>query len=421
MLRVGIIGCGDIANLNVLGYIHSQDTELVAVVDTNIKNAADKIERWGLRTLKIYKDYRKMIDREDLDIVEILTPHHLHAPMVEYCAKTGIPGISVQKPLAHTIKDCNRIIQVCKEHNVKLKLYENFRFYPVYLKAKELLENGIIGETLNFRINTVGAGGPSMPTDMTSLLWRRKTELCGGGPWIYDDGIHKFSMALWLMGEDKVESVYSWIDYFSSVQDSPSIIFWKYPNSNQDDIPKYGSMQFTLAQNLYYPSNYYFCDEFIEISGKKGIMWINQCTCGGNFLSKSPQFPPIVVYTGGKEQTYGSNLPRDWRYSFINSTEHFINVIKRGGEPIYTGEQGRDLCIFAKMPYISYEQKRTVFWEEIFTDDQSCIVEKPMDVNGALYRNYLRNLRIDFKKGVKAGLKHKKFKYEKDLLIEKIN
>lgn len=192
MLRVGIIGCGDIANLNVLGYIHSQDTELVAVVDANIKNAIDKIERWGLRTLKIYKDYRKMIDREDLDIVEILTPHHLHAPMVEYCAKAGIPGISVQKPLAHKISDCNKIIQVCREENVKLKLYENFRFYPVFLKAKELLEQGIIGELLNFRINTVGAGGPSMPTDMKSLLWRRKTELCGGGPWIYDDGIHKF-------------------------------------------------------------------------------------------------------------------------------------------------------------------------------------------------------------------------------------
>ncbi len=421
MLRVGIIGCGDIANLNVLGYINSQDTELVAVVDTNIKNASDKIERWGLRTLKIYDDYRKMIDREDLDIVEILTPHHLHVSMVEYSAKAGIPGISVQKPLAHTITDCNKIIQVCREEKVKLKLYENFRFYPIYLKAKELLEHGIIGELLNFRINTVGAGGPSMPTDMKSLLWRRKTELCGGGPWIYDDGIHKFSMALWLMGEEKVESVYSWIDYFSSVQDSPSIIFWKYPNSNQDEIPKYGSMQFTLAQNLYYPSNYYFCDEFIEISGTKGIMWINQCTCGGNFLSKSPQFPPIVVYGGGKEQTYGSNLPRDWRYSFINSTEHFINVVKRGGKPIYTGEQGRDLCILAKMPYISYEQKRTVFWEEIITDDQSCVVEKPMEVNGALYRNYLRNLRIDFKKGVKAGLKHKKLKYEKDLLLEKIN
>ncbi|GAH21586.1 unnamed protein product, partial [marine sediment metagenome] len=81
--------------------------------------------------------------------------------------------------------------------------------------------------------------------------------------WIYNNGIHKFSMALWLMGEERVEKVYSWIDYFSTFMDSPSIIFWKYPKRNDNDPPKFGSMQFTLAPNLYYPSNYYDCDEYM--------------------------------------------------------------------------------------------------------------------------------------------------------------
>lgn len=421
MLRVGIIGCGDIANLNVLGYLHSPEIELVGVADTNIKDAAKKLERWGLRALNVYSDYRKMVDREDLDIVEILTPHHLHAPMTEYCARARISGISVQKPLAQTITDCEKIIQICKEENVKLKLYENFRFYPVYLKAKELLEQGIIGELLNFRINTIALGGPGMAVDIKSLIWRRKTDLCGGGPWIYDDGIHKFSMALWLMGQERVESVYSWIDFFSTVQDSPSIIFWRYPRKFSSEPPKYGSMQFTLAPNVYYPTNYYGCDEFIEISGTNGIMWINQCTSGGNFLSKTSQFPPIVVYSEGVEKSFGENLPRDWRYSFINSTEHFIDVMINGGDPIYTGEQGRDLCIFAKMPYISYQQNRTVFWEDITAENESnksCVIDNTMDVDGSIFRKFLRNIRLDFKKGVNEGLKHKELKYNKDLLLE---
>ncbi|MFX1301767.1 MAG: hypothetical protein ACFFBV_01330 [Promethearchaeota archaeon] len=51
MLRVGIIGCGDIASLNILGYLHSQDAEIVAVSDTDIKKAGDKLDQWGLRTL----------------------------------------------------------------------------------------------------------------------------------------------------------------------------------------------------------------------------------------------------------------------------------------------------------------------------------------------------------------------------------
>ena len=415
MLRVGIIGTGDIANLNVLGYLRSQDAELIAVSDIDIKTAGEKLERWGLRTTKIYLDYKEMIDREDLDIVEILTPHHLHAPMTEYCAKAGVSGISVQKPMAHTITDCETMIRVCKDEGVKLKLYENFRFYPVYLKAKELLDNGAIGELLNFRINTIGTGGPSMRVDLKSHDWRLKVDTCGGGHWIYDDGIHKFSMALWLMGQDRVEKVYSWIDYFTTTYDMPSIIFWKYPNKNDDEPPKFGSMQFTLAPNLYYPSNYYDCDEYIEISGTKGMMWINQCTSGGNFVSKTPEFPPIVVYRDGNVRVYGEDLPRDWRYSFINSTEHFINAIKEGTDPIYTGEQGRNLCIFAKMPHISQQRKEEVSWNEVTSRNEknrSCIVETPKDLDGSGLFKYYKRSRKDLKEGIKKGLETKTFRYQ---------
>jgi len=418
MLRVGIIGCGDIANLNVLGYLRSQETELVAVSDTSLKIAGKKLERWGLRTVPIYEDYKIMINREDLDIVEILTPHHLHAPMTEYCAKAGVPGISVQKPMAHNITDCENMISVCSEENVKLKLFENFRFYPVYLRAKELLDQGIIGESLNFRINTVQTGGPSMPVKTRSHQWRSNYDNCGGGTWIYDDGIHKFSMALWLMDQEKVEELYSWIDYFTTVMDSPSLIFWKYPSKDLDDPPKYGSMQFTLAPNVYYPSNYYDCDEFIEISGTKGMMWLNQCTSGGNIISKTPQYPPIVVYSGGEVKTYGEELSRDWRYSFINSTEHFISAIQEKSDPIYTGEQGKNLSIFAKMPFVSTQQKRIIRWDEITPENEqngSCSIKEPVEMDGRTFAQYLKNLRMDFKKGIQEGLEHKKFKYQYEL------
>ena len=415
MLRVGIIGTGDIANLNVLGYLHSQDTEVVAVSDISIERIAEKLERWGLRTTNYYTDYKKMVDREDLDMVEILTPHHLHFPMTEYCAKAGIPGISLQKPMAHTITDCGKIIEVCKEEKVKLKLYENFRFYPVNLKAKELLDQGIIGEPLNFRINSILNGGPSMQVDIKSRIWRINVDYCGGGPLIYDDGIHKFSMGLWLMNQMRVEKVYCWIDYCTNVIDAPNYVFWKYPSKHPDDPPKSGTLQFTWAPNLYYPSNFYDVDEYIEISGTKGIMWINQCTAGGNFISKSPQFPPIVVYVDGEVKTYGEDLPRDWRYSFINSTEHFINVIKSGhGEPIYTGEQGKDLSIFAKMSHISHQQKRYVLWEEITSEseeDRSCVVERPNNVDQSGLQKFRRRAKRDCKKGIEQGLKHTKFDF----------
>jgi len=418
MLKVGIIGTGDIADLNILGYIHSQDTELVAVSDIDVDRAKKKLEMWNLQSLNSYKDYKQMVDREDLDIVEILTPHDLHAPMTEYCAKAGIPGISVQKPLSNTIADCEKMIQVCSEENVKLKLFENFRFYPVYLKAKELLDQGIIGEQLNIRIKNFLTGGPGgvASDDLRGWLWRIDIDRCGGGPEVYDDGQHKFSLALWLMDQSNVEKVYSWINYFTGVVDCPANILWKYPTKNPDDPPKYGSMEFTWAANLYYPSNYYGIDEFIEISGTKGMMWINQCTAGGNFLSKSPQYPPIVVYTGGEVKTYGEDLPRDWRYSFINSTEHFIEVMKTGhGEPIYTGQQGKDLCIFAKMPYISDQRGEIVYWEEMTAENEIsgfCAVEKSEDADPSGLHGFTRMKRKDLKKGIKQGLTCLDFEYK---------
>lgn len=417
MLRVGLIGAGVISKLNALGYIYSKDAEIVAVADTDKDNAIEKLERWGIRTAKLYKDYKKMVDKEDLDIVEILTPHHLHAPMTEYCAKANVSAISVQKPMAHSITDCHKMINICEEHDVKLKVFENFIFAPHIRRAKELLEKEMIGERTNFRINTILTAGPHMPYSLIeSYLWRVQVDKCGGGPLIYDDGIHKFSLALWLMDQRKVEKVYAWIDYFSGIMDGPSNIFWKYP-AEEESPPKYGSMEFSLAPNFYFPSNYYACEEFIEISGTKGMMWINQCTSGGNFLSKAPQYPPIIVYTDGEVKTYGEDLPMDWRYSFINSTEDFIDAVKNDRKPLYTGEAGMNLSIFAKMPYISNQEQREVFWDEISPENEannSCVVEKFFTKRKSVFQmlKYNWHVRKDLKKGKKQGLEHTKFEYE---------
>jgi predicted dehydrogenase len=413
MLRVGLIGTGVISDLNVLGYIYSDKAEVVAVSDTDEKLARKKLKKWGLLITKYYKDYQEMVDKENLDIVEILTPHHLHAPMTEYCAKAKVPGISVQKPLAENIRNCDKMIEICKQCKVKLKLFENFRFYPPCVKAKELLDDGIIGEPISFRIITVGGAGPGWKFSyIKSYLWRVNTELCGGGPIVYDDGIHKFSMALWLMDED-VDKVYAWVDFDRAITDAPAFIMWKYktdPKKEGESFAKYGTMEFNTGLNMYYPSNYYSCDEFIEITGTKGMMKINQCTSGGNVLSNFPQFPPIVTYVNGKVQAHGQDLPRDWRYSFINSTQHFIDCMINDGTPIYTGEQGKRLCQFAKAPYISTQEGREIFVDEITAENELagiCNVEKYFKLGKVLKIALKYGLRIlkDRKRSKKIGQK----------------
>jgi hypothetical protein len=127
------------------------------------------------------------------------------------------------------------------------------------------------------------------------------------------------------------------------------------------------------------------------------------------------------LYTNGEVNTYGNELPRDWRYSFINSTEHFIEVMKSGGDPIYNGEQGKNLTVFAKMAHISDQKKRAIFWKEMTSENElnrSCLVEEPKDISGTGLVKYFSRIRKDLKKGKQAGLITKELKYDKDLFVE---
>ena len=103
MLKVGFIGLGAISNENVLGYLGSDDCDL--------NPAAGKkwLEKWSSHA-HLYTDFHEMLSREDLDLVEILTPHHLHCQQAMACARAGVKGISLQKPMAVTLDECDRII-----------------------------------------------------------------------------------------------------------------------------------------------------------------------------------------------------------------------------------------------------------------------------------------------------------------------
>ena len=153
MLKVGFIGLGAISHENVLGYLGSEDAQVVAVCD--LKQAAGKkwLEKWSLSHAHLYTDFQEMLSREDLDLVEILTPHHLHCQQAVACARAGVKGISLQKPMAVTLNECDRIIQACRESGAVLKVYENFVFYPVYLKVKELISGGLIGDLRGIRVH----------------------------------------------------------------------------------------------------------------------------------------------------------------------------------------------------------------------------------------------------------------------------
>lgn len=376
MLKVGFLGLGHISNENVLGYLDSEDAEIVAVCRHDEEAARRWLKKWNLPQARYYKNYEDMLEKEELDIVEILTPHHLHCTQVVKCAEAKVKGISLQKPMGVSLRQCDQIIDACKKNNVRLKVYENYVFYPVYLKAKELIDQGIIGELVSIRVNTMTGlkEGAPWPWCFSPETWRSDVRRCGGGPLVYDDGYHKFSLAYWFMGRD-FEKVSAWIDPDTPL-DVPALIRAKF-KSLPGDCPKYAQIDFSFSSRMALPCDFWL-DEFIEIVGSKGIMWINQCSAAGdrelfhgNEMSKSPVFPPIAVFLNGKVTTYLEEMSprkRNWSTSFIASTKHFIRVMKEGGEPIYTGEKGREINRYAIASHVSAQENRDVYLDEITTE-----------------------------------------------------
>ncbi|MBI81926.1 MAG: hypothetical protein CMJ81_01895 [Planctomycetaceae bacterium] len=375
MLRVGFVGLGAISHENVLGYLDSQDARIVAVCNRNREQGRAWLERYGLSDAEHFTDYREMLASAELDLVEILTPHHLHCEQAIAAAQAAVRGISLQKPMANSLAECDRIMEACRKNNVTLKIYDNFVFYPVYLKAKQLVGEGLIGQPLSIRVNTMSglAEGAPWPWCFSADSWRGNLETCGVGPLVGDDGFHKFSLARWFMQRD-LEKIGAWIDADTPL-DAPALIRAKF-KGEPGEGSRYAQIDFSFSPRMSLPCDFWL-EDFVEIVGERGIMWINQCSAAGDRkmfdgiqMSKSSAFPPIAVFVDGRVTTYLDDISpaeRNWSTSFVGSTKHFIQVLRDGGSPIYTGQEGKEITRYALAAYLSAQENRDVGLDEITT------------------------------------------------------
>ena len=367
MLKVGIIGTGVIFDLNILGYLNYPEIKIACLCNRTIEKAKSKIEKFNLdKNLRVYSNYKEMIDKEDLDIVEILLPHHLHADATIYAAKKGIKGISVQKPMALTLEEADKMIDACNESNSILSIYENFVFAPHIMKAKELIEQDYIGDPSSIRIKTAMGGIGGWAVSDSAEKWRKDPEKVGGtrmgSPVLLDNGWHNFTLAWWFFNEE-IEKVFAWTGNYKGI-DAPAYVMFKYKQNLEHIIPQYGNMEFSLMPEMVIPSKYYPTDEFIEIIASRGIMKINQGTSIGNIMTESEIFAPIAIIRDGKVESY-NEFKKDWRVSFINATKHFIEVIKGNGKPILSGENARYILKFNLAAIKSSETGKEIYLDDI--------------------------------------------------------
>jgi predicted dehydrogenase len=346
-VRVGMIGAGRITDLHYPAYHDYPKAELVTVCANTPETAKRRAAEWNAR--KWTTDHRTILADPEIDMVEINTPHPLHHRMVLEAAAAG-KHVQLQKPMAMTIAHCDEMIAACRKAGVKFKIIENFVFYPPYRKAKELIDAGEIGDliAIRFKLGTGGSGGWWVP--LPTWIWRLAETEKGGGPTVFDDGYHKFSLGLFFGG--KVEKVFAWIDRSFGLIDSPAAITWRYASG------AVGTFECTFSPNLHVKSKYYTADERVEITGTRGVIHVTRCT------AQLFDEPALLLYRDGRRTAF-EDLRTDWLDSFIDSTRHFIDCILEDREPLLTGEQAKAVQQFSFAAIRSAKEGREVAPNEV--------------------------------------------------------
>lgn len=348
-VRAAIVGCGRIADLHILGYGDRPDARVVAVCDTRRELAASRAKAWGVP--KVYTDYAALLADPEIDLVELLVPHHLHAPLtVDACAARK--HVSVQKPMALTTAEADAMIGAARAAGVVLRVYENFVFYPPHVRAKHMIDAGEIGEPQMIRMHvSTGKSATAWKVPLSAWLWRFQRRKAGGGPLVFDHGYHLFSLAHYLMGE--VKRVYAWIDksraYPGVAVDAPATIMFQFTEPR-----RYGMLDFAYTPNMVMDSIYYSDDDRVEVIGDRGIILVNRCT------AKTLDLPPLMLFKDGK--TTAVPVERyEWHDSFIDCTRHLFGVLEKGGQPRLDGLAGRKVLAFALAAQMSARDGQEVY------------------------------------------------------------
>src|SRR5262245_13485776 len=340
-VRLAIVGCGNICQLNAPGYLEHPRCEVVALCDPDRRRAERRAQQWGLKP-RIYTDYSGLLDDPAVDAVELLTPTYLHAEQIVSGLAAG-KHISCQKPIAVSVAEADRIAAAVARARTIFRVTENFLYYPPIVKAKELLDAGAIGEPSLVRIHTTRVRdivGQNFNNDPDALVWRRDPGRNPGGA-LYDDGVHKYATAMYWIGDfGEISAIVSHGPDF--LQEVPSVATWRFKGREC-----LGIVDYTYAPDMAIRSRYYKADEFFEIHGSRGILWITRCT--GEMLD----LPPVMLIKGTETQSF--QVPMDWRAGFDGAARDFVDGLLEGRQPAQAVLPARKVL---QVPLAIYEASR---------------------------------------------------------------
>ena len=201
-LTIGMIGYGSIGRVHALAYrslpfhygLPADTFRLAGVATTRVETARAAAAEIGCDFWT--DDYRELLARPEIDVVDVCVPNHMHAEIVIAAAAAG-KHIYCEKPLAMDVAEGKRMVAAVEQAGVKTQMTFNFRYFSAVLRAKQLVEQGFLGRIFSFRGRYYRASyiDPQKP-----LTWRQQKAIAGGGA-LFDIGSHILDLLYSLLGD----------------------------------------------------------------------------------------------------------------------------------------------------------------------------------------------------------------------------
>ena len=319
MIRVAIVGTGNISQAHIQAYLtFPQRCKIVALVDIMPEKAEEKKARFGL-DCDVYDDHLKILDRRDIDLVDVCTPPYVHAQISINAMRAG-KNVVCEKPMAASLEECDAVLRTAQETGMMFSSIAQNRFRTPVKNLKALLDSGLAGEVKHVQVDSFWWRGHCY----YDLWWRGLWSKEGGGCTL-NHAVHHIDMLGWMMGEpEEVTAVMSNVAHDNAEIEDLSVAIMRYPHALAQvtsSVVHHGEEQQLIFQ----------CDK-ARISVPFAV-----------YASTSrPNGFPIRNEELEKEISDYNDLLEPCRYEgHTGQIENILTALETGGKPAITGCDGR--------------------------------------------------------------------------------
>ena len=327
-LGAAILGTGDVSGQHIRGYQANPYVEVRAILSRDLARAAAKAAEYRLPNCRPYTDLEALLRAEDIDIVSICTPHHLHVGQGVACAQAG-KHVIVEKPVALDLPGLRRLASAVRDHNVRSVVGFVLRWNPLFETIRAILAGGLLGKLFYGEVDYLHGITGSL------ALFPWVSRRAYGGSALLTAGCHAVDSLRWFLQSEAVE-VFS----YSNFSPANPLGYEYEPNSVTLIRFQSGAMG-KVATSIEYVAPYTFP---ISLMGDRGTLRDNRL-----FTKDWPgQTGWAVIPTVLPDSGSVTHHP------FTAQIAHFIDCIRNGVEShcnLADAVKTHEICLAAEMSH----------------------------------------------------------------------